>query len=71
MSEVIEASKVLPVSAELEPGFGKDLLTEVLRRGARELLAQAVKQEVQEWLTARAGLNDEHGPRLVVRKGYL
>lgn len=71
MSEVIEASKVLPVSAELEPGFGKDLLTEVLRRGARELLAQAVKQEVQEWLTARAGLTDEHGRRLVVRNGYL
>lgn len=71
LSEVIETSNVLPVSAELEPGFGKDLLTEVLRTGARELLARAVEQEVQEWLSERAKLTDDGGRRLVVRNGYL
>jgi len=55
MSEVIETLSDLPVSQVAETGFGKDLLTEVLRQGARELLAQAVEQEVQEWLDARSG----------------
>ncbi len=71
MSEVIETSNVLPVSADLEPGFGKDLLTEVLRTGARELLARAVEQEVQEWLSERSTLTDDGGRRLVVRNGHL
>lgn len=30
-----------------------------------------MEQEVHEWLTARAGLTDEHGRRLVVRNGHL
>ena len=45
MPEVIERSKVLPVSQFSAPGFVKDLLTEVLRKVARELLAQAIEQE--------------------------
>jgi putative transposase len=59
---------VFPV---VESGFGKDLLTEVLRKGARELLAQAVEQEVHEWLGARVDLIDDQGHRLVVRNGHL
>ncbi len=46
-------------------------MTEVLRKGVRELLAQAVEQEVHEWLTARADLTDERGRKLVVRNGHL
>lgn len=71
MSEVIETLDDSLVSPATEAGFGKDLLTEVLRKGARELLAQAVEQEVHEWLTARVGLTDERGRRLVVRNGHL
>lgn len=48
-----------------------DPLEEVLRRGARELLAQAVEQEVSEYLASRAGLVDADGRRQVVRNGYL
>lgn len=48
-----------------------DPLEEVLRRGARELLAQAVEQEVSEYLASRADLVDAEGRRQVVRNGYL
>ena len=71
MSKVIETAKVLPLSQVSEPGFGQDLLTEVLRKGARDLLAQAVEQEVHEWLADRANLTDERGRQRVVRNGHL
>jgi len=71
MSEVIETLNDLPVSEVLEPRIGKDLLTEVLRKGARELLAQAIDQEVREWIEQRTELVDEHGRRQVVRNGHL
>ena len=71
VSKVIEASNVLPVCQVVESEVGKDLLTEILRKGARELLAQAVEQEVQEWLSERSGLLNERGRKLVVRNGHL
>ena len=71
VSKVIEPSNVLPVSQVVEPEVGKDLLTEILRKGARELLAQAVEQEVQEWLGERSGLLDERGRKQIVRNGHL
>lgn len=46
----------------------RDLLTEVLRSGARALLAQA---EVAEWIESRADVTDASGRRQVVRNGYL
>jgi putative transposase len=48
-----------------------DALTEVLRRGAKELLAQAVEAEVAEAIAQFAELKDEDGRRRVVRNGYL
>jgi transposase-like protein len=48
-----------------------DVLTELLRKGARKLLADAVEQEVAEYLREREGLRDESGHRLVVRNGHL
>jgi putative transposase len=48
-----------------------DALTEVLRRGARELLQQAVEAEVAEALAQFATLKDEQGRQRVVRNGYL
>lgn len=48
-----------------------DALTEVLRRGAKELLQQAVEVEVAEVIAQFAELKDEQGRRRVVRNGYL
>ena len=48
-----------------------DPLTEVLRRGAKELLQQAVEAEVASALAEFAELKDEQGRRRVVRNGYL
>ena len=49
----------------------KDILTEVLREGARELLAQAIEAEVAEWIEARKQNVDSEGRMQVVRNGYL
>jgi len=49
----------------------RDLLTEVLRRGAKRLLAEAIEAEVDEYLEARKEIRDERGHRAVVRNGYL
>jgi len=48
----------------------RDLLQELLRNGARDMLAKAVEQEVQDYLDAHAKILDEHGHRLIVRNGY-
>lgn len=48
-----------------------DALTEVLRRGAKELLQQAVEAEVAEAIAEFATLKDEQGRQRVVRNGYL
>ncbi|MFM9964356.1 MAG: IS256 family transposase [Planctomycetaceae bacterium] len=71
MSEVIETSNDLLVSESSDPAFGKDLLTEVLRKGARDLLAQAIDLEVREWIEQRVAVVDEQGHRQVVRNGHL
>jgi transposase-like protein len=46
-------------------------MTEILREGARKLLGEMIRQEVEDWLTERAHLRDEKGRRQVVRNGYL
>ncbi len=48
-----------------------DPLTQVLRMGARRLLADAVEAEVEAFIAAHADLVDDGGPRRVVRHGYL
>lgn len=48
-----------------------DALTEVLRRGAKELLAQAVEAEVADTIAQFAEWKDEQGRQRVVRNGYL
>jgi transposase-like protein len=49
----------------------QDVLTDVLRRGARKLLAEAIEVEVREWIDAHAAVRDAAGRRQVVRNGYL
>src|SRR3954453_10845993 len=50
---------------------GQDVLTEILRDGARRMLAEAVEAEVAAWVGARAHLRDDAGRRQVVRNGHL
>lgn len=49
----------------------KDVLTEVLRQGARRLLAEAIEAEVETFLSHYAQHRDGQGRRLVVRNGHL
>jgi len=51
--------------------FSPDPLTDVLRAGARELLATAVRTEVSEFLASHADLLDEEGRQRLVRHGFL
>ena len=51
--------------------FREDPLTDVLRTGARQLLAEAVEAEVSLFLDAHAELVDGAGHRRVVRNGHL
>jgi putative transposase len=53
------------------PGAFDDQLTEVLRNGARALLAQAVESEVADFLGKHADLKTEDGLQRVVRHGHL
>src|SRR5437764_15147940 len=50
---------------------GQDVLTEVLRDGARRLLAQAIEAEVATRIDAHAHLTDQVGRQQVVRNGHL
>ena len=49
---------------------GGSLLDEIVRDGARAMLAAALRAEVAAYVDAHAGEVDENGYRLVVRNGY-
>src|SRR5262249_8826745 len=57
-------------SNEKNDGVGRSLLDEIVRDGARQMLAAALQAEVAAHIDARAGEVDESGRRLVVRNGY-
>ena len=55
----------------IQPGAFDDQLTEVLRNGARALLAQAIEAEVAGFLAKHADIKTEDGRTRVVRHGHL
>src|SRR5712672_1827166 len=55
----------------IQPGIFDDQLTEVLRNGARALLAKAVEAEVADFLGQHADLKTRDGHQRVVRHGHL
>ena len=55
----------------IQPGAFDDQLTEVLRNGARTLLAQAVEAEVAGFLAKHAECKTEDGRARIVRHGHL
>ncbi|MCC6321889.1 MAG: hypothetical protein IT438_10700 [Phycisphaerales bacterium] len=52
-------------------GGARDALTEVLRQGAVDLLAAAVRAEAAAWINDHAHVADADGRRQVVRNGFL
>lgn len=62
-------SKVITLK---KPGeISEDPLTELLRTGARQLIAQAIEAELDEFLQQFSTCTDACGRRQVVRNGYL
>src|SRR5580700_7668690 len=49
---------------------GRDLLDQLVRRGAQHMLQQAIEAEVQEFLDQHQDRRDDSGKRLVVRNGH-
>jgi putative transposase len=49
----------------------RDVLTDILRQGAQEMLATAIENEVAEYVQRHAAVRDGQGHRLVVRNGRL
>ncbi|QCS47959.1 hypothetical protein FEK30_00380 (plasmid) [Picosynechococcus sp. PCC 11901] len=52
-------------------GTFQDTLTEILRKGACQLIAQAVEEELQNFLAQYKDQRDKQGRKMVVRNGYL
>src|SRR5260370_39441130 len=55
----------------IQPGNVDDQLTEILRNGARALLAQAVDAEVADFLGQHADLKTLDGHQRAARHGHL
>ncbi len=81
MLTVVTQSESAPAApdAEAVPGaqalgeagtVGGSLIDEIVRDGARQMLAAALEAEVAAYIDAHAGQLDEHGHRLVVRNGH-
>ena len=49
----------------------QSLLTQILKRGVEQILAQAIEQEVEDFLLQRQHLRDEQGRQMIVRNGHL
>jgi transposase-like protein len=49
----------------------EDVITEICRKGAREMLATALNVEVETYLAEHAAIRDDKNRRLVVRNGYM
>ena len=49
---------------------GSSLIDELVREGARRMLAEALQAEVDAYCARFADVRDENGRRLVVRNGY-
>ena len=65
MSQSTTGIRIVPLAPS------QDVLTDLLRDGARRLLAQAIEAEVAAWIDDHAHLKDADGRRQVVRNGHL
>jgi transposase-like protein len=58
-----------PVEGDDRSAGGSSLIDEIVREGARRMLAEALQAEVDAYIAAFVGERDERGRRLVVRNG--
>jgi putative transposase len=65
MSESTTDLRIVPLPTS------QDVLTDLLRDGARRMLAQAIEAEVAAYVVAHAHLKDHAGRQQVVRNGHL
>jgi len=70
MKDVTAESLAMPAAEDKSPS-STDVLTDVLRQGAQQLLTQAVEAEVASWIESHKQLVDENGHRLIVRNGHM
>jgi len=63
--------RVAGVAGSIGSGGARDVLTEILRAGAVDLLANAVRAEVAAWIDDHAHILDADGRRRVVRNGSM
>src|SRR3954453_15695138 len=68
MLKVVQEDQQAHDSEAIEAG--RSLLDEIVRDGARAMLAAALQSEVAAYIEAHAEQLDEHGRRLVVRNGF-
>jgi putative transposase len=61
---------LIPLKTLESESFG-DALTQLVRQGARQIIAQAVEAELAEFLVQYQDLKDDQGRQAVVRNGYL
>jgi transposase-like protein len=61
---------VVPDPAGRDSSAPSSLIDEIVREGARRMLAEALQAEVDAYVAAFAAVRDENGRRLVVRNGY-
>ena len=71
MTESTSQPYCFPESSTAAGGQPGDVLTQILRNGAQDMLAKAVRDEVSVYLAERSDLVDEQSHQLVVRNGYL
>ena len=63
--------KVIEFKSQAEQASFTDALSELVRQGARQIIAQAVEAELSEFLSSYGDLKDKNGCQGVVRNGYL
>jgi transposase-like protein len=61
---------VVPDPAARDSSAPSSLIDEIVREGARRMLAEALQAEVDAYVAQFAGERDANGRRLVVRNGY-
>ncbi len=69
MEQTTTSETVLTVDSSGQEA--RDVLTEILRHGAQQMLAAAIENEVDEYIDAHAHERDAASQRLVVRNGHM
>src|SRR4051794_23627411 len=67
---VVNPDDPTPVTGPVPPSAGGSLIDEIVRDGARRMLAAALEAEVAAYIAAHTDQLDEDGRRLVVRNGH-